>query len=176
MQFRFRSDRRSAFLAAGVLVATAAVGSVAEAAQPRKGCVRVEVSSEVGGPKARRFFASKIEDLHFRVVFRKKKVFEPNETLDLAIYLPEGHLYKRLTIPVSDSGLELERPVAGHPFAVHVRRAGWDARLERPVVTAPPFPVAGTHITQHSLYGQWVIEAWPQGSERPCVGKFRLKP
>ena len=32
------------------------------------------------------------------------------------------------------------------------------------------------HITQHSLHGQWLIEAWPQGSARPCIGKFKLKP
>jgi hypothetical protein len=36
--------------------------------------------------------------------------------------------------------------------------------------------VAGTHIVSHSLYGRWIAEAWPEGSDRPCAVRFRIEP
>ena len=72
-----------------------------------------------------------------------------------------------------------QEPAAGErprPLKGDDREKAPPPRPRRLVVTAPPFPVAGTHITTHSLYGWWRVEARPSRALRACQAAFQIEP
>jgi hypothetical protein len=148
---------------------------------------KLQLSSTPENPRGKRkvFSARQIVDLNFDVVVRSR---EPVDGLTLRVFTPLGHLYQEMDVPVAEAGSgEQARDMAGYPFPVKVRRtwsegepetatAGWKRpkRVRRVLVEGPSLPVAGTYITDHSLYGRWRVEAWPDGSSSPCQARFKI--
>jgi hypothetical protein len=139
------------------------------------GC-QVLVTSIPDNPKGRRpiFSASVIDDLGFEIVLRVRR--EPVNALKMRVFMPTEQLYQEFDVPVSmPSSRERERRMRGYPFPMKVRRA----RHWRPqyfIVDGPSLPVAGTYITDHSLWGMWRVEVWPEGSDKSCQARFKITP
>jgi len=168
-----------------------ALGSPALAKKPAKGggdpkC-SVRVTSIPESPKrgGASFSASEIVDLNFEVRMKGRRTVD---WVVLRVLTPEGHLYQTFEVPVSEEGEEKRgRKVRGYPFPLKVSRPKAEGGKEKAkardhkgpprwyLVDAPPFPVAGTHITTHSLYGKWQVEAWPEGSGKGCKARFRIR-
>jgi hypothetical protein len=129
------------------------------------------------GRGLRRFSAKDTVDLYFRVAFGVRGT-ESVDEVELRFFDPNGHLYQAVVTPLSgDAEPTRWRPLRGHPRAKRSTRV---ARYRKApgvnLVSLPSFPVAGTHITRHSLYGRWRVEAWPAGATQPCQLRFAIRP
>lgn len=172
---------RMGIVAAGGLALSLLTGALdAQSAKAAPACVGVKVGSTPAVPsldEQKGFSARAILDLNFRIVLPGEGT---PEAVTLKIYTPRGHLYQELLVPVAPEGsAERERVVAGYPSPLAVARVRRlrtsDGRPARGV-DAPPFPVAGTHVVSSSLYGEWRVEAWPQGSSEACSSPFVIAP
>jgi hypothetical protein len=100
-------------------------------------------------------------DLELRAALRSAK---GSPRVELRVQSPGGHLYETLTASratvAAGSG-----PDSGVRIAPG---ASFTARL----------PVAGTHITQRGLYGQWSVVPYLDGALEPCgpPASFTLVP
>ena len=159
----------------------------AESHHRRPECVAVQVTSpQLPRPRAARhvFSATRILDIEFQTMLRRR--VQGPHTLQLKLYTPKGHLYQILTVPFTAPGrgeAEGEKPgkrwVDGHPEPVDEQEAQ-AVRFEgfhRHQVNAI-LPVAGTLITNNSLYGQWRVEPQLDDDPEPCgpPESFFIKP
>jgi hypothetical protein len=144
--------------------------------QRRRAACQVRVTSTPDNPNGKRpvFSASEIDDLNFAVVFRTRRT--PVDRMVMRVFMPTGDLYQEFEVPVAQPGSrKLERHVRGYPFPLKVRKARrWFPRYV--VVDGPSLPVAGTYITNHSLWGMWRVEAWLDGADKPCQARFKITP
>jgi hypothetical protein len=168
-------------LTAGGLVLSCLAGVAgAQTAKAAAACLGVKVGSTptiTALDEQKGFSARAILDLNFRIVLPGN---DTPEAVTLKIYTPRGHLYQEVLVPVAPEGsAERERVVAGYPAPLKVARVrrlrASDGRAARGV-DAPPFPVAGTHVVSSSLYGEWRVEAWPQGASEACSSPFVIAP
>jgi len=151
----------------------------------RKSCQAITISTT---PETRAtlrpiFHTRQVLDLNLSVVFPSDRQFLAGETIVLRFFTPTGHIYQEMTIPVGLPGTTpRERELTGYPFPVAEAtprerflrtEAGGEWIL---AVAAPPLPIAGTSITNNSLYGVWRAEAWSQGSSRACQVSFQIAP
>jgi len=96
----------------------------------------------------RRFSAREVLDLRFNVLLHAKN---DAGLVEIKLYTPAGRLYDIL-----------EARADGDQSALPRR-----SRRRRRVVSAK-FPVAGTHITNRSLYGKWRADVYLNGSDERC--------
>lgn len=146
------------------------------AADPHAKCVRVLAGSaeETPGTWGKLFSATKTVDITFSVIFRFN--LRGEHLLELRIYTPQGELYQSIAGQVAEVGRTAEkRLVPGYsrpklqwvpvPIA-HGEKKGLKVDV--------PFPVGGTLIQSNSLYGQWRVEAYVDGSPVPCGEPLRF--
>ena len=116
---------------------------------------------------AREFSAARILDLNPKILFPSERHPASIKNLELRYYTPHGHLYQKVPVVVaSEDARAYDKQRFRQPQA-RVRSYG-----RAGVVEAPPLMVAGTLITLHSLYGEWRLEAWPEGASRACSTTF----
>ena len=124
------------------------------------------------GSRLSRFSAREILDMNFTIRLQPGK--PAPSAMVLKVYTPNGHLYQETTFPVAAPGQPAhERAVAGRHFATKEARVvtGRDR-----TVLAPPLPVAGTLISQSSLFGTWRVTAGSVTSNAVCSALFSLAP
>lgn len=142
-------------LAAGPGEDVVAQGYQTKAAS-RGGCTAALVSAP-GFPKLRQKFSARtILDLQFEA--RGRRVEGPH-VLHFKIFTPRGHLYQDIAVPFSvdpASATRASRKTARSP--VHAR-----------------LPVAGTAITNNSLYGKWSVVPYLDDSMKPCAAATTFK-
>jgi hypothetical protein len=106
------------------------------------------------------FSASRSLDVIFRTELRRS--LEGTHTVEFRVRAPRGFLYQSLAVPVTR--------------APKVKTRDGHAGLRpRPEITAT-FPVAGTAITNHSLYGRWTVEPLLDGAPCARARSFTLNP
>lgn len=194
MRWRFRSDLRSG---RGLLLLVACAWLCAEPVsaqswrnrRPTVRCVRLGVTAIPAGPgewfapptrrrgRLLRFSAKDTVDLYFRVAFGVRGT-EAVDEVELRFFDPNEHLYQTIVTPLSaDAEPTSWRHLRGHPRSKRSARVARDRKTHGlKLVSLPSFPVAGTHITRHSLYGRWRVEAWPAGATQPCQLRFAIRP
>lgn len=191
------SMRKGRALALVVLfVSLPLVGGSTVTEKPRQAtavirCIPIEVfSPQSSQPRwNRRFSASKILDLEFRV-----HLWGPvtgDHRIDVKVYTPDHHLYETLTVPFQASEGDPANSAAATSTPHRARRAkrklsdypqpieeveisstgtGW----KRHAAVSTTLPVAGTSIVSSSLYGKWTAEAFVDGSLSPCGATARF--
>lgn len=128
--------------------------------QPPRGCLRVDVRPLPALPRdaSGAWAASRVGDLEIRTALRSAR---RSTRVELRVLSPGGHLYQTLTAA--------RAPVAAPGSGVRIAPgAAFTARL----------PVAGTHITQRGLYGEWSVVPYLEGDLEPCgpPASFTLVP
>jgi hypothetical protein len=115
-------------------------------------------------PKARRHFRDEIRtepffsasstlDLGLAVAVRPD--LSPDARLELRLLTPRGHLYQSLAVAP---------PAPADPEAAGTTGKAERGRARREARTlSTAFPVAGTAIVNHSLYGRWTVEPYLDG-------------
>ena len=164
----------------GLSVIAIAVASLTFAEDPPSrqplGCIRLDVrtisDADIEPPRSRtpRFSAGDTLDLELAVRYLSSD--HRPEVFEIRLFTPNGHLYQALVVPTarqSDVGKQaLWLP--DHPFPVA-------AEVPTVVSTGPPrvlevttrWPLAGTAVTTHSLYGRWRAEARTPGRPAACA-------
>ena len=135
--------------------------------RPPERC-RIRLSSAQSGGR-RSFSATEIIDLDFRVLLPPALAGEHLVHLDF--HTPRGHLYQRLTVPVTADPARAGslRPVDGYarPLAVRATEPVTVGGLPWGSVVAQ-LPVAGTAIVHGSLYGRWTATAFIDERDDSC--------
>ena len=107
------------------------------------------------------FSATKILDLEFHVIFFGSATGK--HALDLKVYTPQGHLYQNISTPIV-----LGPPDEQNTESGPVRSAWRKRRRKKFQKVTVRFPVAGTSIVTHSLYGRWRVEAFLDHERAAC--------
>lgn len=178
--------KRHAALATALLL-TAGTAVAANEPTASKGCLAVKVSSSAGTVKGggtktgTRFSATQVLDLGFSLYLPyggdPATAVEEGEVIRFRVYAPSGDLYQEIDVPIAPSGSkEAERHLTGYPFPVKVSQAkvGYLARIPAWVV-GTGFPVGGTLIQSHSIYGKWRVSG-QRGEAAPCETVFEIEP
>jgi hypothetical protein len=175
------------------LVLAAQVGGTASGAVPSPGryypqCtgVRVTASDRAVPPKNMTFSSRETLDLVLRP--RMRQDFQGDHLMQLKVFTPGGFLYQVLTLPFVGAtpnarGHEAAAPpprvVPGFPRPLEVQRLvpvrGSTSRAEYEL--SARLPVAGTSITQSSIYGTWSVQVFLDGQAEPCgpVTRFTIR-
>lgn len=129
---------------------------------PSRACTAAVVTAP-GFPKLKQTFSGrKILDLQFQSAAHRS--VEGAHTLHFKVFTPRGHLYQDISVRFSvEPRGGTTRTSAGAP-----RRSPISAGL----------PVAGTSITNNSLYGNWRVVPYLDDSMKPCAAAttFKIKP
>jgi len=152
-----------------------------EVADPRRPpaaeCVAIAVSSpQVKGRTREAYSATHILDLRLAVQMRRR--LAGRHVLELKVYTPRGHLYQTLTAPFA-SATPRTRWIDGRPspLAEQSPQAVGNG-AGRLYEVAATLPVGGTAILSNSLYGQWRVLAYLDGSPQACGtgARFEIGP
>ncbi|HPC83178.1 MAG TPA: hypothetical protein PLR87_07380 [Thermoanaerobaculaceae bacterium] len=102
--------------------------------------------------------------------------------LRLQLKTPRGHLYQVLDVPVAEPGQASPegRVLPGYPLPVKERVLVTvvDSTGRARKVVDTPFPVGGTSIVEHGLYGMWSAEVYlSESGQLPCAtARFEITP
>ena len=142
-------------------------------------CLAVAVSSPEAPKKRGPFSATKILDLQFGAVLRKRLTGE--HVIHLKVYTPKGHLYQQIDVPFSGAVTAAGATGAEVASAPRMRRVdGYPQPLAEQSLVAVKtsagrgyqvtarLPVAGTSIMTSSLYGKWKVVPHLDGSLKAC--------
>jgi hypothetical protein len=118
--------------------------------------------------------ARDVVDVRFRVAFDTRVP----DGLNLRYVTPNGRLYQETRVPVARAPQPRPRSFAGRRFgapaaAVTAQRVG--GRVRR-IVETPPFAIAGTNISQSSIYGDWTLEVRGLTGDASCSRTFTIQP
>jgi hypothetical protein len=114
--------------------------------------VTIQVTSPQGPAKRGVFSTHKHYDLDFAVKLVPRAA-TPGRVVELKLYTPRGFLYQ-----VLETAIPQPSP----------RRRG-RARIAKKTTTASVrLPVAGTWITQNTLYGRWKVVPYLEGQTAAC--------
>jgi hypothetical protein len=140
-------------------------------------CVGIRVTSpelqqgsrrgRAGGRRDASFSAAEIVDLEFQVLFPREVT--GMHQLNLKVYTPQGHLYQNISVPFDAGPFEVQEE------SQYDRGSAGDRRrrpTKRYSMITERLPVAGTYITNHSMYGRWSVEAYLDKSLKPCCSKL----
>jgi hypothetical protein len=167
-----------AFLVLAAQVGAAATATVPSRGRPSSPCagVRVTASDSAVPPPDMTFASRQILDLVLRP--RVRRVAAGDHLMELRILTPGGFLYQSIALPFvgavqttqgRQAAAPAPRAVPGYPRPLEVQR----------LVPAQPgmrgeyelrarLPVAGTSITQSSIYGAWSVQMFLDGQAEPC--------
>jgi hypothetical protein len=188
-------------LVALLVLAAQVAGTPVVPSQPRSSqvCTGVRVAaSDQPMPREATFSSRKTLDLVLRP--RVRRDLPGEHLLRLKVFTPGGFLYQVITLPFvggalpdgraqPTSGLGAAartadtpslRRVDGFPRPLEVQRlapvtAGDGTRGQYEINAR--LPVAGTSITQSSLYGRWSVQTYLDDQTRPCgpVTRFTIR-
>jgi len=115
-----------------------------------------------GRRRAPALSARAAKDLEIEVLLSESGATRP---VQVKLFTPRGRLYQVLDAVAGES-----------PASARRGRRPRARRQERPLVAR--FPVAGTQITTHALFGEWRAEVYLDGAEAPCIRplKFVINP
>ena len=167
------------------LVLAAQVGATVPGTAPSRGryspqCsgVRVTASESTVPPTNMTFSSRDTLDLMLRP--RVRHVLKGDHLIELKVFTPGGFLYQSMTVPFVGGAVQAPdeqhaaapqlRAVPGYPRPLKVQRlvpVRSSGRLTEYEVRAR-LPVAGTSITQSSIYGTWSVQAFLDGQAEPC--------
>lgn len=90
----------------------------------------------------------------------------------LTLITPRGGVYQIISVPFTGNFVVpgTVRSIAGYPFPVRLEGLKWysvDSKRMRGIEVR--VPVAGTHITDNSLYGRWRASFSIEGVKLPCT-------
>jgi hypothetical protein len=140
--------------------------------------VRVTASDRALPPKSMTFSSRETLDLVLRP--RVRQDLPGDHLMELKILTPRGFLYQSIALPFvggaqaargpqADAAAPAARVVPGYPRPLEVQRlvpAQSGTRGEYELHAR--LPVAGTSITQSSIYGTWSVQAFLDGQAEPC--------
>jgi hypothetical protein len=164
-----------AFAPAGATPGTGARAQGDEAFQRGGECKVVSIRAPgLKRGKKKGFSARDVIDLEFRARVRAAR--GSDHRLQLKLYAPQGHLYQVLTISFSLPAGQPGRGRLDGPQSVArtgVPAATAEARVvtrssSRVAVLSKKLPVAGTLITNNSLYGRWRVVPFLDEAPGPC--------
>jgi len=149
-----------------VLLVTSGLASAAsagEVAAPPRGCSAIEVTApgQRRPPRNLRFSTSQILDLEFATELQQATW--GSHVLHFKVTTPGGLLYQDLAMPFN-----WRRPGPRERQSEGVMRAAAPARGDGTREVRARLPVAGTSITQNTLYGRWSVQAFLDSQSRPC--------
>lgn len=124
-----------------------------------------------GRPGRQAYSATEIVDLELRAELGRD--LAGDHTLELRVLAPGKHLYQSIIAPFSaeaETGVR-EKAVHGYPRPLRVQHARAASKKPDKLLVTGVLPVGGTAITTASLYGEWEVEAYLDGAERPCDSK-----
>ena len=106
--------------------------------------------------------AGEVKDLEIEVLLSEDDATRP---VQVKLFNPRGRLYQVLDAVANES-----------PATAREGRRPRARREVRSLVAR--FPVAGTQITTHGLFGEWRAEVYLDGAEAPCTRplRFVIKP
>jgi hypothetical protein len=187
-------------LVALLVLAAQVAGTPAVPSQPRSNqvCtgVRVTASDQALPPRDLTFSSRTTLDLVLRP--RVRRDIPGDHLLRLKVFTPGGFLYQVITLPFVGGALPDGRPPAagsrsgaaaptadkpplrtvdGFPRPLEVQRlapatAGGGTRGQYEINAR--LPVAGTSITQSSLYGRWSVQTYLDDQTKPCGPEIRF--
>lgn len=166
-----------------LLVLAAQVGGTAPGVVPSPGqyspqCagVRVTAADRAVPPRDMTFSSRETLDLLLRP--RMRRDLQGDHLMQIKVFTPGGFVYQVITLPFvgaapdgrEPQGAPPPRVVPGFPRPLEVQRLvpvrGSGARAEYELRAR--LPVAGTSITQSSIYGTWSVQAFLDGQTEPC--------
>jgi hypothetical protein len=141
--------------------------------------VRVTASDRALPPKNMTFSSRETLDLVLRP--RMRRDLQGDHIMELKILTPRGFLYQSIALPFvgaapAAGGQQAvaapappPRVVPGYPRPLEVQRlvpvqSGTRGEYE----LRARLPVAGTSITQSSIYGTWSVQTFLDGQAEPC--------
>lgn len=160
------------FLAAGLALATAAWAQNYGDNDSKKppSCVTIVFASEQehGGDVANVFSGSRTVDVTLGVLFPLD--FGGKHKVEARLFTPRGFLYQSLAVPVAQPGdSEQNRNLVGYPNPLKTQEPKkFKYRGTEYWKVDVRFPVGGTLITSNSLYGNWTVQAFVDGSPSAC--------
>jgi len=119
---------------------------------PRPECVAIHVTSPQGPAKRGVFSAHTHYDLDFAVKLVPRAA-TPGRVVQLKLYTPRGFLYQ-----VLETSIPQPSP----------RRRGRAPVPKKDKTASVRLPVAGTWITQNTLYGRWKVVPYLAGQTAAC--------
>ena len=168
-----------------VLVLALQAGGAESATLHRRGspplCAVIRVSSPSLSltPRDHVFSSREILDLRFEA--RLRSAPKGDHRLRLRILTPGGFLYQAVTVPFVGGGdrAAAARLVPGYPRPVPVQRLVpvADESAGPTYALSTVMPVAGTSITQSSLYGRWTVESYLDDETEACgpAARFTIR-
>ncbi len=174
------------------LVLAAQVGATVPGTVPSRGryspqCsgVQVAASDRAAPPKDMTFSSRQTLDLVLRP--RVRHILQGDHLIELKVFTPGGFLYQSIAVPFvgavqttheQPSAAPPPRAVPGYPRPLEVQRlvpVRSGTRGEYELIAR--LPVAGTSITQSSIYGTWSVQAFLDGQAEPCgpVTRFTIR-
>ncbi len=175
------------------LLLAAQAGTTVTATVPSRGrsssmCtgVRVTASDRTTPPADMTFSSRQTLDLVLRP--RVRRVAQGDHLMEVKIFTPGGFLYQSIAVPFvaavqTTQGQQASAPparvVPGYPRPLEVqqlvpaRSPGGPIEYE----LQARLPVAGTSITQSSIYGTWSVQTFLDGQAEPCgpVTRFKIR-
>jgi len=121
---------------------------------PRPECVAIQVTSPQGPAKRGVFSAHAHYDLDFAVQLVPRAA-TPGRVVQLKLYTPRGFLYQ-----VLETSIPQPSP--------RRRGRGRAVPKKHDTTTSVRLPVAGTWITQNTLYGRWKVVPYLVGQTAAC--------
>ena len=121
---------------------------------PRPECIAVQVTSPQGPAKRGVFSAHKHYDLDFAVRLVPRAA-TPGRVVQLKLYTPRGFLYQ-----VLETSIPQPNP--------RRRGRGRAVPKKQDTTASVRLPVAGTWITQNTLYGKWKVVPYLAGQPQAC--------
>ena len=120
---------------------------------PRPECVAIQVTSPQGPAKRGVFSAHAHYDLDFAVQLVPRAA-TPGRVVQLKLYTPRGFLYQVLETSI--------------PQPSPRRRGRGRVPKKQNTTASVRLPVAGTWITQNTLYGRWKVVPYLVGQTAAC--------
>jgi hypothetical protein len=119
---------------------------------PRAECLAVQLTSPQGPAVRGAFSAQRHYDVDFAVKLAPRAA-TPGRVVQLKLYTPRGFLYQTLETAVPQAQ---PRPRQRRPAT------------PKDTTLAARLPVAGTWITQNTLYGSWKVVPYFEGQTAAC--------
>ena len=147
--------------------------------------VRVTASDRAVPPKNMTVSSRETLDLVLRP--RMRLDLQGDHLMEIKIFTPRGFLYQSIALPFvgaaqatrgQQAAAPAPRVVPGYPRPLEVQRlvpvqSGTRGEYE----LRARLPVAGTSITQSSIYGTWSVQTFLDGQAEPCgpVTRFAIR-
>jgi hypothetical protein len=122
-----------------------------------------------GKPSKKGYSATAIADLELRAT--PTGDLAGDHLIEFRVLAPGGYLYQSMVSPFNADATAAgatQRKVHGYPHALKVQKPRAKGGKKAALLVTGVLPVGGTSITTASLYGEWTVEAYLDGTEAAC--------